>query len=94
MARRIGYWLGVAAMAVTAAAVVASIWHGAPADRDAAWDKARVILLVALLTGLPWVARRRGMFGPARRSVIARLVRVGGCAAVCVLYPRDMGVQP
>ena len=61
------------------------VWHGAPGDLAAGWDKARVVLAVVLLAGLPWVARRRGVFGPPGRSIAARLVRAGGAAAVLVL---------
>jgi hypothetical protein len=43
------------------------------------------IVTVALLVALPWVARRRGAFGPVSDSSTARVVRVGGCAAICVL---------
>jgi hypothetical protein len=85
MVRRILYGLGVAAVAVAAVAVMRYLWSGANAGRDAEWDKARVLLLVALLAGLPWVARRRGVFGPVGASIAARVVRAGGCAAVLVL---------
>jgi len=40
---------------------------------------------VAALVVLPWVGRRRGWFGPVGGSLTARLVRVAGCAGVCVL---------
>lgn len=43
------------------------------------------IATVALLVALPWVARRRGAFGPVSDSSAARVVRVSGCAAICVL---------
>jgi hypothetical protein len=43
------------------------------------------IATVVLLVALPWVARRRGAFGPVSDSSAARVVRVGGCAAICVL---------
>jgi hypothetical protein len=85
MVRRIAYGLGIVAVAVAAALVVRYLWSGAHAGRDAGWDKARVLLLVTLLAGLPWVARRRGVFGPAGRSVAARVVRAGGCAALVAL---------
>jgi hypothetical protein len=44
-----------------------------------------VITTVVVLAVLPWVGRRRGAFGPASDSSAARVVRVGGCAAICVL---------
>jgi hypothetical protein len=43
------------------------------------------ITTVVVLAALPWVARRRGAFGPASDNFAARVVRVGGCAAICVL---------
>jgi hypothetical protein len=43
------------------------------------------ITTVVVLAVLPWVARRRGAFGPASDNSAARVVRVGGCAAICVL---------
>jgi hypothetical protein len=85
MVRRIGYGLGVVAVAVAAVLAVRYLWSGAHAGRDAGWDKARMVLLVGLLAGLPWVARRRGVFGPVGRSVAARAVRAGGCAAMVAL---------
>ena len=101
MVRRIGYGLAVAAVAVAAALVVRYLWGGAHPGRDAGWDKARVVLLVALAAGLPWVGRRRGVFGPVGASIAARVVRAGGCAAVLLLvldlarieyYPGSGGV--
>jgi hypothetical protein len=44
-----------------------------------------MLLLVGLLAGLPWVARRRGVFGPVGRSIAARAVRAVGCAALVAL---------
>jgi hypothetical protein len=85
MVRRIGYGLGIAAVAVVSALVVRYLWSGAHAGRDDGWDKARMLLLVTLLAGLPWVARRRGVFGPVGPSVAARAVRAGGSAALVVL---------
>ncbi len=85
MIRRIGYGLGVAAVAVAAALVVRYLWAGAYAGRDAGWDKARIVLLVVLLAGLPWVARRRQVFGPVGPSIAARAVRAGGSAAIVAL---------
>jgi hypothetical protein len=85
MVRRIGYGLGVATVAVATALAVRYLWSGSHAGRDAGWDKARMVLLVGLLAGLPWVARRRGVFGPVGRSVAARVVRAGGSAALVAL---------
>jgi hypothetical protein len=86
VARRIGYGLGAGAVAVIAAWAVWLSWRAAPtADADSVVDRARVIVLVAVLAGLPWVARRRGVFGPAGRGVAMRVLRAGGCAALCAL---------
>ena len=48
-------------------------------------DRVRVLVGVVALAGLPWVARRHGLFGPVGSSTAARLVRVAGCAAICGL---------
>ena len=85
MMRRICYGLGVAAVAVAVAGLVWRAWPGRPGDVEVSVDRVRVLVLAAALAGLPWVARRRGVFGPAGRSAVARLVRVGGCAALCCL---------
>jgi hypothetical protein len=104
--RRIGYWLGVAALAVGAAEMVSLVWRGAGVapgyrsvsaptitmgsgiyvDPNTTRDlRSLAITTVVVLAVLPWVARRRGAFGPAGRSSAARVVRVGGCAAICAL---------
>ena len=104
--RRIGYWLGVAAIAVGASEMVSLVWRGAPVapgfksvsvpqlnlgtgiyvDPDTGGDfRSLAITTVIVLAALPWVARRRGAFGPVSDSSAARVVRVGGCAATCVL---------
>jgi hypothetical protein len=43
------------------------------------------IATVFILAALPWVARRRCAFGPVSDSSAARVVRVSGCAGICVL---------
>lgn len=43
------------------------------------------ITTVVELVALPWVARKRGAFGPVGDSWAARVVRVGGSAAICLL---------
>jgi hypothetical protein len=83
MARKIGYWAGSAAVAVALTWVVWLSWHAV--DPEAATDRARILAGAVALVGLPWVARRSGLFGPAGTGVVARLVRVAGCAAVCAL---------
>jgi hypothetical protein len=85
LVRRTGYGLGVVAVAVAAALATRYLWAGAHAGRESEWDKARMVLLVVLLVGLPWVSRRRGVFGPVGRSAAARVVRAGGCAALVAL---------
>jgi len=83
MIRRIGYGLSVLAVAMAAALVMRYLWE--QVGRDAGWDKARIVLLVGLLAGLPWVARRRGVFGPVGPSIAARAVRAGGAVAIIAL---------
>jgi hypothetical protein len=86
MARRIVYRLGIAVVMVAVAAVVLASWRGVPhGDVETSVDRLRVAVLVLVLAGLPWVARRRGVFGPAAESVTARLVRTVGCTALCAL---------
>jgi hypothetical protein len=104
--RRIGYWLGVAAVAAGAAEMVSLVWRGAAVapgfrsisvptitmgagiyvDPNTTQDfRSLAITTVAILAVLPWIARRRGAFGPVNSSSTARVLRVGGCAAICVL---------
>jgi hypothetical protein len=104
--RRLGYWLGVAALAVGASEMVSLVWRGAPVapgfrsvsvptislgtgiyvDPNTTGDfRSLAITTIVVLAALPWVARRRGAFGPVSDTLAARVVRVGGCAAICVL---------
>ncbi len=84
MARRIGYWVGAAGLVAAAAWVVWLSWRTAPpTDPERATDRVRVLVGAVALAGLPWVARGRGWFGPVADSSAARLVRIGGCAAIC-----------
>lgn len=86
MMRKTVYWLGMVAVTAAASWVVWLSWHTSPdADALTVTDRVRVLVGVAALAVLPWVGRRRGWFGPAGRSLTARLVRVAGCAAVCGL---------
>jgi hypothetical protein len=106
MFRRIGYWLGIAALAGAAVAVVSLVWRGAsvaPGYKSVSLRAAvagsgvyidphttesyrmLAIATVVLLVALPWLARRRGVFGPAGDSAAARVLRVAGCGAICVL---------
>jgi hypothetical protein len=86
MVRKVVYWLGAAAVAAAAGWVVWLSWRTSPAaDPQAVTDRVRVLVGAAALVVLPWVGRRRGWFGPVGSSITARLVRVGGCVAVCGL---------
>jgi hypothetical protein len=84
MARKIGYWLGIGAVAVLAGWVAwLSFWGTVATDAEAVTDRFRIVVLLTALVGLPWLARRRGLFGPVGPSVVARFVRVTGYAALC-----------
>jgi hypothetical protein len=86
VARKIGYWLGIGAIAVIGGWIA---WLGflgtAATDAEAVTDRFRIVVLLTALVGLPWLARRHGLFGPVGPSVIARFVRVAGCAGLCGL---------
>jgi hypothetical protein len=86
MARKIGYWIGAAGIAAAAAWVVWLSWRTAgPGDPESQTDRIRVLVGAVTLAGLPWVARGRGLFGPVADSSVARLVRIGGCIAICCM---------
>jgi hypothetical protein len=86
MARKIGYWLGVGGVAVIAAWAAWACLRSAPgSDLEALTDRFRVLVTLTALVGLPWLARRQGTFGPVGPGVLARFVRIAGCAAICVL---------
>ncbi|MGN6794675.1 MAG: hypothetical protein ACTHJW_20000 [Streptosporangiaceae bacterium] len=86
MARRIGYGLGVAAVAAAAVWTMWLSWRtNSAADPENVTDRARVLAGAAALIVLPWVGRRRGWFGPPGSSITMRLLRVAGCAAICAL---------
>jgi hypothetical protein len=80
MPRKIGYW---AAFAVAAAGLAWAGWPAAAGTVATAVNRVDVIVVVLLLAGLPWVARR--IFGPAGTSRRARIVRGGGYATVFAL---------
>jgi hypothetical protein len=84
MMRRVLYGAGCAAVAATVGWVIWLSWQPA-GDPEYATDRVRILVGVAALVVLPWVGRRRGLFGPAGRSLVARLVRVAGAAALCGL---------
>jgi hypothetical protein len=63
-----------------------TVGTGIYVDPDTTGDfRSLAITTVIVLAVLPWVARRRAAFGPASDSLAARVVRVGVCAATCVL---------
>jgi hypothetical protein len=84
--RKVGYWIGIAGVLAAAGWAVWLSWHtpGA-ADPETMTDRVRVLVGAAALAGLPWVARRRGLLGPVADSIVARAVRIGGCAAICAM---------
>jgi hypothetical protein len=84
MMRRVLYGAGCAAVAAAVGWVIWLSWQPA-GDPEYATDRVRILVGVAALVVLPWVGRRRGLFGPAGRSLVARLVRVAGAAALCGL---------
>lgn len=84
LARKTVYWLGVGAVATAAAWTVILSWlQTQAADAEAVTDRARILAGAAALLLLPWLGRRRGVFGPVGESVAARLARVVGCGAIC-----------
>ena len=83
VARKIVYWLGLGVVAAAAAWAMMLSWQTAQTDVESATDRARILAGAAALVLLPWVGRRRGVFGPVGDSIAARLVRVAGCAGVC-----------
>jgi hypothetical protein len=86
MARKIGYWIGVAGIAAAAAMVLWLSWRATgPADPERVTDRFRVLVGAGALAVLPWVARGRGLFGPVADSGAARFVRIAGCAAICAM---------
>jgi hypothetical protein len=88
MRRRIGTaMLFAAAAALTAWAA----WPGSPASYATSVDRVDVITMVVLLAGLALVAR--WVFGPAGRSRVARLLRVGTYAAILALIPAKNVVE-
>jgi hypothetical protein len=88
VARKVVYWVGVAAAAAVAAWTIWLSWRAVRPpyyDPPVVTDRIRVVAGIAAFVVLPWVGRRRGWFGPVGSSIIARLVRVAGCAAMCGL---------
>lgn len=84
--RRFAYGLGVALVAAAAGWVAWQSWRASPAtDPQTVTDRVRVGVGLIALTLLPWTGRRQGWFGPVARNSTARLVRLGGCLALCSL---------
>ena len=86
--RKVMYWIGVAAVAAIAAWTIWLSWRAVRApyvDPQTVTDRVRILAGVAAIVVLPWVGRSRGWFGPVANSVVARLVRLAGCAAMCGL---------
>jgi hypothetical protein len=84
MMRRVLYGAGCAAVAAALGWLIWLSWQPA-GDPEYATDRVRILVGVTALVVLPWVGRQRGLFGPAGRSLVARLVRVAGAAALCGL---------
>ncbi|HXL94564.1 MAG TPA: hypothetical protein VN969_37005 [Streptosporangiaceae bacterium] len=85
-ARATGRWLLFSA-AATAAAWAA--WPGRPGGFDSVVARMDVVTIVALLAGLPLLAR--WLLGPAGDGRLARFLRGGGYAAVLALMVAKAG---
>jgi len=84
MVLRVGYWLGIGAVAVVAVLAVWLSWRANPVtDPEAMADRFRVLVTVAALVVAPWLGRRREVFGPVADNAVVRVVRLLGCAALC-----------
>ena len=78
----------VAAGLALAAAGVAAVRIGAQtglADPGASVDDGALIAIVLMLTGLPWLAGRRRVFGPLAANRAAWLTRIGALGALGAL---------
>ena len=80
MPRKIGYW---AAFAAAAAGLAWAGWPAVAGTVATVVNRVDVIVVVFLLAGLPWVARR--IFGLAGTSRRARIIRGAGYATVFAL---------
>jgi len=88
MPRRIVSWLVF--LAATAGLVWAA-WPGAAANPATLINRVDVTAAVAMLAGLPWLARR--VFGPAGDGWLARTVRAAGYAVVFALVAVKAAVE-
>lgn len=75
-----------------AAGLVWAGWPGTAANPATLINRVDVVAVVVILAGLPWLARR--VFGPPGGSWLARIVRVGGYAAVFALALVKAEVEP
>lgn len=95
MPRKIGYW---AAFAAAAGGLAWAGWPPAAGTVATVVNRVDVIVVVLLLAGLPWPARR--IFGPVGPSRRARIVRASGYATVFALVvaktevARSVGLRP
>lgn len=86
VARKIGYWLGVGAIAAMAAWTAwLSLRTASGSDAEAVTDRFRILVTLTALVALPWLGRQRGLFGPVAPGVLPRFVRIAGCTAICTL---------
>lgn len=86
--RKVIYWTGSGAVAVIAGWTIWLSWRAVRppySDPQLVTDRVRILAGVAAIVVLPWVGRRHGWFGPVGNTIIAMLVRVAGCAAMCGL---------
>jgi len=78
--RTIGYWV---ALAAATAALGWAAWPGEAANPATLISRVDVVATVLIMAGLPLVVRRR--FGGLGRSLLPRLLRTAGYAAVFTL---------
>jgi hypothetical protein len=83
--------VGLLLFAVAAAAAVWATWSGSPAGFATAVARIDVVTAVAVLAGLPLLARR--LLGSVGDGGLGRVLRVGGYAAVLVLIVAKAGVS-
>jgi hypothetical protein len=88
MPRAAGYLLASGAVA---AGLAWADWPGAAANPATLMSRVDVIATVLMLAGLPLLSR--SLFGPVRKSWLARLVRACSYAAVCALMLVKADVQ-
>ena len=84
--RRSVYWLAIASVAAGMAEIARLIWL-TPSVNPYATAESRVLTAgtAVLLVALPLLGRRTAVFGPVADNSTARLVRLAGCAGVCLL---------